>query len=453
LYYCGRRRRWLYALLLTSGVTFLGVLPFVAERPTVYFAASYLVPPPGAAKDLESAIEAQLASSWRDALPGVVERVAGAAWSDDDLEVLSKSLSIAKGDGKGGPDVAISLEWQDGKTAEQIVRTLAEELCERKNREIQTPAALVTDDDASEARLCAEVLRDEARRELAEFKQVIAEEEKQAPPPVEAPPSQPVKAAELVVNPAWAALHKELADVDAQKVKLMEVYTEQHPRVAHLDAQREELAARLAQTPQQIESGESTTPRDQFRSPVQSGPSPEAMAKRQKQLARLSELERAVADADRRVAEAAQAERPVAVKPLATGRRWSVNGYTPATVRSGSRATAPLGWLGMISLLAGSVVAIGVVGIRPTFESAAEARALLGVPVVGVIPADEPASRPVSVRRWAAGLVGVAEWVVVGLVVVLAAANFRQPGFSKKLLADPITVLASPAEWIAGAKG
>jgi hypothetical protein len=47
----------------------------------------------------------------------------------------------------------------------------------------------------------------------------------------------------------------------------------------------------------------------------------------------------------------------------------------------------------------------------------------------------------------------VAEWIVVGLVVVLAAANFRQPGFSKKLLADPITVLASPREWIAGPKG
>jgi hypothetical protein len=112
-----------------------------------------------------------------------------------------------------------------------------------------------------------------------------------------------------------------------------------------------------------------------------------------------------------------------------------------------------LGWLGLISLLAGSVVALGVVGIRPTYESAAEARAVLAVPVVGVIPVDELVRRPVSVRTWAAGVVGFAEWVVIAVAVLLAVMNWRQPGFAKKLLADPVTVLASPADWVAGARG
>jgi hypothetical protein len=432
---------------MTSAVAFLATLPFVATRPTVFVAQAHVVPPPGVDQSRPAADV--LGSDWREALPAVVERVNGQPASDAELAEIADATTISMGRGKAEDYVALSIESRDSKTAEQLSRALAEEICERRNRELPSPA-IVADEDVSEARRCAEVLRDEARRELGEFKALIAEEEKRASPPVASAPSEPKTAAALVVNPAWGNLKRELLDLDVQKSKLLEVYTEQHPRVAHLEAQREELARRLAQTPQQIESGSTDERREQPRAPIQPAPSPEAIAKRQQQLARLAELERALADAERRVAEAFEAERLAGAKQAAPSKRWLFLSYTNAEARVASRASAPLGWLGMISLLTGSMVALGVVGIRPTFESAAEARALLSVPVVGVIPADDPVGRGVSVRTWAAGLVGIAEWAVIGVAVLLAVANWRQPGFARKLLADPVTVLATPAEWMAG---
>ena len=446
LYYCGRRRRWLYALVMTGGVVFLATLPFVATRPTVFVAGAHVLPPPGVDAG-ESDTADVFAADWRDALPAVVERVNGQAASDAELTAIADATTIDVGSGKDRNYVALSIESRDGQTAEQLSRALAEEMCERRNRELPSPA-IVADEDASEARRCAEVLRDETRREWTELKALVAEEEKLAPPQVESPPEQPKTAAALVVNPLWTSLQQEVRDLDVQKAKLLEVYTEQHPRVAHLEAQREELAVRLAQTPQQIEGGATVERREQRTSPVQPSPSPDAIAKRQQQLARLAELERALADAERRVGEAVEAERFAESKQPASSKRWLLRSFTSAEARLASRASAPLGWLGMISLLAGSVVALGVVGIRPSYESAAEARAVLGVPVVGVIPVDEPVRRPVSVRTWAAGLVGFAEWAVIGVAVLLAVMNWRQPGFGKKLLADPVTVLASPADWI-----
>jgi hypothetical protein len=447
LYYCGRRRRWFYALVVTGAATFLATLPFVAQRLSVFQAEAYVLPPSSALAPEPSAAT-QLAAELPNALPAVAQRVTGQPWSEPELKALASAISIQT-DGAFAKDNCLSLaiEWDDATLAEQLVRGLAEQLCERKNKDIPAPAS-VSHEAATATRQCTEILRDEAREEVAELKQIIAEHDKRAAAPSEVIAPKKVPVLTTAVNPAWASMKRDLEKLDAQRLKMLELYTAEHPLIANLTAQRDELEARLAQIPQQIEAPHDVAPQEKAPSDTKPAISEALIAENNRRRVKLAKLERELADAEERVRQAVQDEQNSASAIAAPDPRWWLRGSRAAEARVGSRVFAPLDWLGMVSLLAGSVIALGVVGIRPRYESAAEALARLPVPVVGIIPADEPLRRPASIRRWAARLVGVCEWVLVAAILFLALAVWKDPVFGQRLIADPLTVLATPADWV-----
>jgi hypothetical protein len=447
LYYCGRRRRWFYALLVTGAVAVIVALPFVAEKQTVFEAKAWVTPPIGVSTRIEPNAATQLSPVWRDTLPAAVKRATGHIWSDAEVDRLTNATTIRMDHSRKGDDyVLLSVQWDAAQSAEQLVRALAEELCERKNRELPTPPRDLND-PATATRQCAEILRDESRAEVAEIKHLIAEHDKGAAAAEQSGTEEKVPAAVMVVNPVWESLHRKLEKLDAQRLKMLEVYTAQHPLMANLTAQRDDVEALLARTPQQV-AGPEVVAQEKRPSDARAA-APEATVKeRHRLLAQLAELERNVADAEQFVRQAVESEQRVGSVPPPPGSRWQFTKYADAEPRVGSRSAAPLGRLGLIALLAGSIVALGVVGIRPTYESAAEAFARLPVLAVGVIPAAGPVHRPTSLRTWAARLVGACEWALIAVAIFLALAVWKKPYFGQGLLADPISVLATPGDWV-----
>jgi hypothetical protein len=250
LYYCGRRRRWFYAFVVTGAVAFLVTLPFVAERPTLFQAQVWISQPSGAFNQSND-LAGLFSSILRDALPAAVERVTGQTWTADQLDRLADATTLQGEKHDNSDHLRVTLAWDTAGIAEQLVRALAEELCARKNRETRTVAGM-SNENATATRQCAEILRDDARADVADLKQLIAVHDNRTPAAevVTTPAKPPVP--EMAINPAWASLNRELQKIDSQRLKMLELYTAEHPLIASLTAQRDDLEARLAQIPKQV---------------------------------------------------------------------------------------------------------------------------------------------------------------------------------------------------------
>jgi hypothetical protein len=264
--------------------------------------------------------------------------------------------------------------------------------------------------------LAARQTSDRVRQEFAEAKDRLeaffekdqqrkaarrAENRPKPPPPP--PPPEP----KLADDPEWAELSAQLQMLKRHRTALLVDRTPEHPAVKDTEVRIDELKRRLATMRRWTAAPESEAP-----------PQPPAVA----QTPPTQPEENTAAEFARQEAEAAEEFRRLqAVVDRTAQARDAANDIERQTwqaclrqprieveLAQACQAPAPAGsgvGLVLAALVGGVAAAFGVgmvatgVSMEPTLTTIAEAEALLPVPVVGVIPSDDPPADPPAVAR------------------------------------------------------
>ena len=270
-------------------------------------------------------------------------------------------------------------EW---KRCTEGPRLIAHEATEKAQREhAQTTARLET-----------------FRRQLAEAAQAAARARLTAQPPSPSPPP-------LVDNPQWLDLDRQLAELQRRYDGLLVDRTPLHPAVRDLASRIAGVKDQLATTPRQVPD---TKPRPAVASLPDTKPqpavaplTPDALITTADQET-LAELTAAV-EKSRQACEEAESAENRALQEQKAGPQFTIDRAQAVE----HRPPPDYGWRRLMwtTLMTGVLMAFGVgsvsagANIEPPAASIEEVRIDADVPVVGMIPADDPLPDPVATSR------------------------------------------------------
>jgi hypothetical protein len=476
----GARVRPLVAWGVTAAAVFALLAICTAQRASSYRAATTISLAPGGLPATSIPAREQLAAAIREAFlqPAVTspsdiapDGLRDSAIGQDALQVTESAWSTPTAPAfhvqSGGSDRDALLAWLNRGAADFVAR-----------RNDEAKARLADDLDAQRAKSrSAWHEREALAREVQALETQTAAEPAPAPAAGAKPPTlQPPQASEtlddkphasLIANPAWAAANAEVRRLEAEIATLGQRWTEEHPEMKHAALLLADAKKKLDETPALINSdsnGVAAAPTKG--APAVAPPKPEiklntpdAAATAEQEattnaaLAAELHAKREALSAANRTLDAALAREAEIVRAqtaLAADLPWRVEPALSATAVPSGATHAPWFMLLPLAVALGGVAAWLAHGLRPMIDSPEEATALLGVPVVGVIPGDGSgeayAEDPGYVAaRWmtrAAVAVGV---LVVALTVVAFA---RDASAATRLPDDPLSVFAMPREML-----
>ncbi len=186
--------------------------------------------------------------------------------------------------------------------------------------------------------------------------------------------------AEAPTPPVAVVENRELVALLARRTDLLERFTTQHPDVIEIEAQIRDLQAKLP-PPARTPSRPAPTPQVNRSVPVETGELPA----NQLRLAR-----RALESAETECEQIARSERD-AWEQLEAARisTWQRLPASSTTAQAATSTWLALGFVAVVSLIVGAL-AMGYVRVPgKTYRQAADLHHHLGLPVLGVLPAEE----------------------------------------------------------------
>jgi hypothetical protein len=357
-------------------------------------------------------------------------------------------------------EVTVTCEQADAETAASMADLLAGQYAEDLRRwwGAGRLAGYAAAREAAEAAGCALA---EARRELDAATETQGHRTEAPAPaadhphlPPAAEPQQPPGdgATTLVDNPEWVGLGRRLGELQRRREAMLATRTALHPAVQEVDHEIQVLQGRMAGTPRFMPS---EAPAERARSasvpdtsqrespwPADTRPAqpPEHSAEEPSRRGReaVERLRAAVAKAEAAHSEASAGER----------RAWQALHDEPEIERRGAvvefpgtRTTAAAGGARLVALAvcsglalwAGLLMLANGAAVAPVVRSVAELQSLLGIPVLGPIPAPARTSRQPpeggrhqrhpAPRQPALDRAIATAWTVAGLAALTAAAG------------------------------
>ncbi len=344
-------------------------------------------------------------------VPGEGPGLRASSAAPSDIESLSAGRPhpnpLPKGEGIGSQRVPFTASDDDAERAAEAANGLAAGYVSQRRAEWQRR----TEGACAKARQGAET----AQRQLAQceadldtFRRQLAEAA--AKPQAAGQPQEKPLLPPMVDNPQWNALQDELSGLRQRREELLLKRTPQHPAV-------QDVSRRIAGVEEQLAATERQIPNPQAEGAVQNVPltlrvrearhaerdeyNKGEHEKRENQ-ARLDALTAAAAAA-RQACRQAELVGQQAVREQDGGPRLAVE--SAEVVRNPLKVD--YGWWRLLGTALGSglVMAFGAgslalgVGIESPEVSVAEVQADLGEPLLGVIPADDPARTAAKVNR------------------------------------------------------
>ncbi len=332
----------------------------------------------------------------------------------------------------GATRVTILYCDENPNTAAQWVNGLANSYAEGYRQQWRARAEKVYQDARAATALAEDKLRQATARLDAFVNEQLAQS-RQNPPPSDSSHSSPIPGVRpsSVENPDWVELNRQLGELRQRRTKLLVDRTPIHPEVQKTDLRIEEVQRRLAETERWISARQtpgvspSLAASNQRTATAMQTPTPTwDRAAAQAQLERLKAAVAAArqsgqqaADVEREAWQARQREPEITLQ-LAVAQPTS---SSRPSARSSSPLPLPLRLrLALASMIAGLTTTIGLgmvatgAAMEPAVRSAAQLRALLAVPVVGVVPDTNPTKAARSKRS---NLLRTL-WIAVGLIVV-----------------------------------
>ncbi len=218
------------------------------------------------------------------------------------------------------------------------------------------------------------------------------------PPPPNDPPE--------TENPQWTALSEQLSELQRRRDEMLTDRTAAHPEVQHIGIRIAAIVQRLAATPRTLRAKRSdqnglTGERHPAQPPrlIDAGPTPQRPT------------ETIASEEYRELREAARRARDEHQRALSSAREaWQTGQLRPQielVLAEVSKPSEPRfgGSLVLASLAAGAGTAGGAAMVSvaaatvPALTTVAEVEAALPVPIVGTIPATDPADRMRKARR------------------------------------------------------
>jgi hypothetical protein len=331
------------------------------------------------------------------------------------------AVELSVGGPSGAADVAIRSSSESPSAAAQWVNALANSYADGYRRQWRSDAGRVSQ-SAQAATAAADAQLRRATARLDGFVRDHLKPRQQASPAPGVATTPPVPAAQpvLVDNPDWVALNRQLDELLQQRAKLLVDRTPIHPEVQQVEIRIAEAQQRLSETKRWIAGPPSRAVSAPSRAADQpaaqaAGPAEDpaaTAATREKLKAAVAAAQGAKEEAQRRQDRARQAwqqeprvevqlavAQAVPPPPLALRLRLAL-----AALAAGLTATIGLG-----------MVAAGA-AIEPAVRSVAQLRAILSVPVLGVVSetGSTQAARPV--RPNLSRLL----WIAAGAIVIAA---------------------------------
>ncbi|MEX0641510.1 MAG: hypothetical protein WD468_02355 [Pirellulales bacterium] len=450
-----RRIRWTYALFVTTLAVFLVSLPLIGLR-YARFESTAVIGGPGAGAARAAALAAAGASP--EDIAAVAVKLEGSESSGSPSPELAKRLAgavrfdyLGSGAAVGASGLAVHLTWNQGSATVTGVNELAKQIVVRENAQ-RLRALNESRRAARDERDRLKVEREDILGRLMPLRAQIAIERARAATSNDPRKSQPDRALPpprpTPEKSTTLQLRDELERLQAQRNRLLEKFTAEHPDVQFLSTRVVELQEQLKRTAPPRNAPDNETVHD----------TPSAVPQEKPEPTRLEESGLRLVEAEallvRQLTECEQNLRAAAARAEETERALAEHEERPpwqyraaATFRRLRNDPEPerlaLTWL--MSVAAGVLVAFALVGLRPVVESLWDARARLDVPIVGVVPAaaDAPPRIAPASRIWAGRATKVAELSLLALVVLVATTAFIDHDFAVQLAADPVDAWSS----------
>jgi hypothetical protein len=381
--------------------------------------------------------------------------------TDSEVEKLRRAISVNLEESPMGEKcLRLALPWNNSQTAAKILKALGERYAasyqaawknenQRKCSEAKTTsdrAGQAFDDAVGQLELFQESLAWQAMATPIDLA-VPTRKENSPLSTLHSPPDnvgQPLRDQSDVENPDWLDLQKEIVKMQNKEAKLLETRTPLHPEVAEIHDQIHEREMQLTALPRWIHKETSSRPLEEgpmvrTESPVVSSNSKPIASDNnpslnQKALSE-AELTNIITLLENHVQSTAQAylesltrkQAAIEQQKIAPEITVQVIPFRQTAIVSTTTAKQPFAWL------AGIVMAVGVglictgKSIEPPIGSVKELQRLAAVPIIGVIPSDNPTDNPRATKRnkcflrlalYLSGLafIGFCVWAIVRLM-------------------------------------
>ncbi|MGO8690851.1 MAG: hypothetical protein ACLQLG_14610 [Thermoguttaceae bacterium] len=339
----------------------------------------------------------------------------GEGASESTARVREKTaVELSVGAAPGAASIAIRYASKNPAAAAQWVNALAGSYAAAYRQQWRSVAEKVYQDSQTAAAGADEQLR-QATARLDAF---VNEHLKPAAQKAAATPPVPVVHPARVDNPDWVALNRQLGDLLQQRVKLLLDRTPIHPEVQQTELRIAEIQRRLAETqrwiPARQSGGESSLPLAAAQPAAQTAVPAEDPFVTRVALEKLKEVLAAARGASQ------QAERQQRQARLACQEepRIELQFAVPQVALPPSMALRLR--LALAALAAGLTATVGLgmvatgAAIEPAVRTVAQLRAILTVPVLGVVPETGSTKAARSGRPNLLRLL----WIAAGVIVV-----------------------------------
>jgi capsular polysaccharide biosynthesis protein len=251
----------------------------------------------------------------------------------------------------------------------------------------------------------------------------------------------------MATNPQWEKLRNTLSDLQNQRDELLAKLTPSHPTVRAIDLSIAEVESQIAEIPMEIREetknattvAESTTTDPATKSP--------AVKPDDKQFHVLAQAEETAQREYQRnlAAEAAAWDRQsqAVTEGIHLLQKGASKPIKPAIISddAGANVSHAIIFSLIWALIVASMVARRACINEKTYETPAEVRQSLELPVLGMLPVNPHAAReqPRREPRWVKRVVVSSEAWLAGIVVLLAVVSLLDTQFLHDLIADPLS--------------
>ncbi len=236
-------------------------------------------------------------------------------------------------------------------------------------------------------------LAEKARQKCRENADLLSALERQRPekPPVSAESVKPPPQPEMIDNPLWLDLHRQIGELEARREQLLIDRTPRHPAVREIDERlaetTEQLAATARRIPDSRASGDRPAAAPAIVPPASDGPAARQYEQKLAELTAALEKSRLACQQAERAEE--QAGQQLAATPQFTFAQREIVQNLPQT---------DYGWYRLLwtTFASGLLMAVGVcsvflgTGIDPPVASIDEIEEYLNEPILGTLPSDGP---------------------------------------------------------------
>jgi hypothetical protein len=257
---------------------------------------------------------------------------------------------------------------------------------------------------------------------------------------------------QTVVNPQWKEMHDQLLQLEQRRAEMSATLQPTHPALEKIAGSIADLQKQLQSVPAMIaQPVESSTIAKSLSAVSKPQPADTNAARKLEMMARQS---RQTDEAYRRLSSRLTSEKDACYTALdressawqrkaefAVTQAKKVAAELPVIPgRGGANLQMSIIYCGLLSLIVGFAVASAAGINEAAFNSAAQVRQILGLPVLGAISwisGQKPREQPLREAIWVRRSVLAAELILAACIVSLAISSIADHRFFLNLLADP----------------